>query len=76
MPNPRLAEALKHNDALLAIETLSDDERTDALLQRAECLSRLERFDDSRKTVAQIPASADASGTDRDRNRPNPARRS
>jgi tetratricopeptide (TPR) repeat protein len=56
MPKPRLAEALKHNDALLAIQKLSDDERADALLQRAECLSRLERFDDSRKAVAQIPA--------------------
>ena len=58
MPKPRLEQALKHNDALLANEKLSDDERADALLQRAECLSRLERFDDSRKAVAQIPASA------------------
>jgi tetratricopeptide (TPR) repeat protein len=56
MPKPRLAEALKHNDALLASNKLSDDERSDALLQRAECLSRLEKFDDSRKTIAQIPA--------------------
>jgi tetratricopeptide (TPR) repeat protein len=57
MPKPRFAEALKYNDALLTNKKLSDDERTDALLQRAECLSRLERFDDSRKAIAQVPAS-------------------
>ncbi len=57
MPKPRLAEALKHNDALLANEKLSDDDQAEALLQRAECLSRLERFDDSRKAIAQIRAS-------------------
>jgi tetratricopeptide (TPR) repeat protein len=57
MPSPRLADALRHNDALLANQKLSSDQRIDALLQRAECLSRLERFDESRKAVADIPAS-------------------
>jgi tetratricopeptide (TPR) repeat protein len=57
MPSPRLADALHHNDALLANQKLPSDQRIDALLQRAECLSRLERFDESRKAVADIPAS-------------------
>ncbi len=58
MPNPKLAEALHHNDLVLAIPKLSDDQRADASFQRAECLSRLEKFDDSRKAVAAIPTSA------------------
>ncbi len=58
MPSPRLFEALHHNDLLLANKELSGDQRTDALLQRAECLSRLGRFDDGRKAIASIPASA------------------
>ncbi len=58
MPSPRLAEALHHNDLLLANKKLTADGRVDAQLQRAECLSRLERFDESRKTVAGIPVTA------------------
>jgi tetratricopeptide (TPR) repeat protein len=54
MPVPRLAEALKYNDALLGAKLSSDDERTDALLQRAECLSRLGRFVDAHNAIAQI----------------------
>src|SRR5262249_19066970 len=56
MSPPRLAEALKHNDALLSDKSFSGNERTDALLQRAECLSRLERFEDARNTIERIPA--------------------
>lgn len=56
MPAPRLAEALKYNDALLSAKLTSDDERTNALLQRAECLSRLDRFDEARNAIAKIPA--------------------
>ncbi len=55
MPQPQLPQALRHNDSLLAIEGLTDDQRADALLQRAECLSRLERFTDSRQAIEQVP---------------------
>ncbi len=58
MPNPQLPEALHHTEILLANPNLSDDQRADALFQRAECLSRLDRFGDSRKTLASIPATA------------------
>lgn len=58
LPNPRLADALRHNDQLLASKSLTEEQRCDALLQRAECFSRLERFDESRTTLASIPASA------------------
>jgi tetratricopeptide (TPR) repeat protein len=56
MPMPRLADALRHNDALLTNKSLSEDERTDALLQRVECLSRLDRFDGAHNAIARIPA--------------------
>jgi tetratricopeptide (TPR) repeat protein len=56
-PDPQPKEALRHNDGLLAAAKLSDDQRAEALMQRAECLSQLGRFDDGRKTLASIPAS-------------------
>ena len=58
MPNPQPKQALANNDALLAIAGLDDDQRADALLQRAECLSRLERYDDGRKALEQVPGSS------------------
>src|SRR4051812_273472 len=57
MPNPKFDDALKHNKALLANPQLSSEQRNDALLQQAECLSRLGRFDESRKAIATIPIS-------------------
>lgn len=57
MPGPRLNDALRHNDLLLANHKLANNQRADALLQRAECCSRLGRFDDSRKAIAAIPTS-------------------
>ncbi|HVT28426.1 MAG TPA: tetratricopeptide repeat protein [Lacipirellulaceae bacterium] len=58
MPRPRLEDALRHNDLLLANKKLSDAQRADALLDRAECLSRLGRFEESRKAVASVPVAA------------------
>jgi tetratricopeptide (TPR) repeat protein len=58
LPEPRVADALRHNDQLLACKSLTEEQRCDALLQRAECFSRLERFDESRTTLSSIPESA------------------
>lgn len=58
MPHPKIDEALRHNDLLIASnKDLSIDQRTLAVMQRAECLSRLDRFDDARKAIGMLPAS-------------------
>ena len=57
MPYPRPEKALAHTDVLLQDPTLSDTQRTDTLLHRAECLSRLARFDDARQAVAAAAGS-------------------
>jgi hypothetical protein len=49
MPYPRPDKALEHTDALLQDASLSDAQRTEALLHRAACLARLARFDDARQ---------------------------
>jgi tetratricopeptide (TPR) repeat protein len=55
MPHPQIEEGLRHNDAVLADKDLATDERIAALLQRAECLSRLDRFDEARQAIATVP---------------------
>jgi TolA-binding protein len=55
MPRPQLEKALQHNSAVLADPDLSAEDRAGALLQEADCLARLDRFDDARKTLGQVP---------------------
>jgi tetratricopeptide (TPR) repeat protein len=56
MPHPKLDEALKYNDAVIANPKTTHEEKAAALIRRAECLSRLERFDEARQCVQQMPA--------------------
>ena len=51
MPHPKINEALRHNDLLMANRHLSADERTKAIVRRAECLSRLGRFEEAQQTL-------------------------
>jgi tetratricopeptide (TPR) repeat protein len=55
LPHPNVEKALACNSALLEDAGLSNDDRAAALIQRAECLTRLHRYDEARQTVAQIP---------------------
>jgi tetratricopeptide (TPR) repeat protein len=57
MPYPLPEKALQHTDALLQDTRLTDAQRTDTLLHRAACLSRLARFDEARQAVAAIAGS-------------------
>ena len=56
MPHPKIDMALHYCDALIASKDVTDEQRTMAQVQRAECLSRLHRFDDARKTLTAIRA--------------------
>ncbi len=58
MPEPDLSQALRHNDALLAKRDLTDEQRAGVLLQRAECLARMNRFDDAHDAAAGVPPAA------------------
>ncbi|MCI0333748.1 MAG: tetratricopeptide repeat protein [Planctomycetes bacterium] len=60
MPNPKLDKALSYILILSSNPNLSTAERAKVLLQRGECLSRLERFEEARETVATIPANPNA----------------
>jgi tetratricopeptide (TPR) repeat protein len=60
MPYPRPRKALQHTDALLQDPQLTDAQRTDTLLHRAGCLSRLKKFDEARQAAAAV-----AGGTNR-----------
>ncbi len=60
MPHPKLEEALRYNGNVLESSDLSNEQRTAALIQRAECLSRLERFDTARQTAGQLSAASSA----------------
>jgi tetratricopeptide (TPR) repeat protein len=60
MPNPKLDKALSYNLILSSNPGLSDAERAQVSLQRAECLSRLLRFDEARQTIDSIPADENA----------------
>lgn len=59
MPRPRTPEALGYSDQLLAMNSLPDEYRTLALVQRAECLSDLERFDEAKQALASLPPEAE-----------------
>jgi tetratricopeptide (TPR) repeat protein len=58
MPEPELSQALEHNDALLAKSNLTEPQRAAVLLQRAECLTRMNRFDEARAAAASVPPGA------------------
>jgi tetratricopeptide (TPR) repeat protein len=58
MPHPDMPKALQHNDALMAKGDLSEEQRAGVLLQRAECLARLERFDEARQAATAVPQAA------------------
>lgn len=53
-PDPNLSAALKHNDALLADETLDANTRQDAKLARIGILVRSQRFDDARDLLSSL----------------------
>jgi tetratricopeptide (TPR) repeat protein len=56
MPHPKVDKALGHNMVLATNPNLSDSHRTGVALHRAECLTRLGRFDEARQTIATLPA--------------------
>jgi tetratricopeptide (TPR) repeat protein len=61
MPHERPDDALRYNVLLVANAQLSEDEHTAALVQRAVCLSRLERFTEAQQALSSIqsnPAAA------------------
>lgn len=55
MPTPRLERALSYNKILTTNPHLTDEQRARVLLQRADCLSRLGRFNEARETLSTIP---------------------
>jgi tetratricopeptide (TPR) repeat protein len=61
MPNPKLDKALGYNLILSSNPTLTDAERAQDALRRAECLSRLQRFDEARQTIDSILADENTS---------------
>jgi tetratricopeptide (TPR) repeat protein len=56
LPSPKPDAALQYNSALLASPALPAQQRTAAVLQRAECLSRLAKYDEARQALAPIQA--------------------
>jgi tetratricopeptide (TPR) repeat protein len=58
MPEPDLQQSLRHNDALLAKADLTDQQRAGVLLQRAECLARMNRFNEAHEAAAGVPPAA------------------
>ncbi|MEX0613606.1 MAG: hypothetical protein WD229_15925, partial [Pirellulales bacterium] len=58
MPNPKVDKALEHYNILLASPELTKQQRAATLVQQAECLARLDRFDEARQSVTEIPADA------------------
>lgn len=59
MPQPRLKEALHYNDMLVAVKDLPENNRINALLQRADCLARLGNYPEAKQTIASIPTRQD-----------------
>jgi tetratricopeptide (TPR) repeat protein len=51
---PQLLKALEHIDNALADETLVGTERSEALLNRIDMLTGLQRFEEARETLSQI----------------------
>ena len=62
MPRPIPDKALEHNEALLGRPNLSLDEQGGVLMQRAECLARLERFEEAQAAAATVPPEANRRG--------------
>jgi tetratricopeptide (TPR) repeat protein len=56
MPQSNPEKALQHTQRLLEKADLSSEQRAGTLLQLAECLSRLERFDEARQAATAAPA--------------------
>jgi len=56
MPHPKLDETLQHNDVILKSSSMTPEQRLSALVQRTECLSRLERYGEARQAVNSMPA--------------------
>lgn len=56
IPQPRLKEALHYNDLLIGVKSLSEDNRINALMQRADCLTKLGEYSQAKQTIASIPA--------------------
>ena len=56
MPQSNPEKALQHTQRLLEKADLSNEQRAGTLLQLAECLSRLERFDEARQAATAAPA--------------------
>ena len=54
MPRPLPEKSLQHNEALLSMPGLSPEMRAGALLQRAECLTRLGRFEEAQAAAAAV----------------------
>ncbi len=57
MPHPKLEDALRNNESVLKTKNLSNEQHVTALIQRAECLSRLGRFDEARESLGKVPPS-------------------
>jgi tetratricopeptide (TPR) repeat protein len=58
MSRPNLDKSLGHIGALLTDADLSAKQRADVLLDQANCLARLHRFDAARQALAAVPAEA------------------
>ncbi len=56
MPQSNPEKALQHTQRLLEKADLSSEQCAGTLLQLAECLSRLERFDEARQAATAAPA--------------------
>lgn len=54
LPDPDYAATLRHNEALLADPTLTDEQKSDALVLRAEVLGQLGQIDEARKLIEQL----------------------
>jgi tetratricopeptide (TPR) repeat protein len=53
-PRPDLEAALRYNDALLGSKHLTSEQQNAVVMQRAACLSRLERFKDARAVAEKL----------------------
>lgn len=53
--DPNLRKALHHIDLALSDQALSDQQRVEAMLNRIDMLTGLERFQEARETLASVP---------------------
>jgi tetratricopeptide (TPR) repeat protein len=63
MPQPNVNKAWRHNKALLARPDLTAEQRANALLRQAECLARLDRFEEAKATLTELQAGSVPAGT-------------